>query len=308
MVWYGRCIFLSWYCDVGTCKFCYRSTQKNRIKNALNARRSNESVIVEALLARELNWRIEFLTGGYKIYNFNEIKEFCRLVSEVYGEKIWINLGVLKKEEIEELRPYVEGIVASIECVNKDLHKEICPDKKIEPYVEMLNGLKGLKKSITLVIGLGYEDKKEVFDFIESLGLDRVTFYALKPVEGTPFVSGPTTEEFVSWIKACRERFPKLEIIAGITLRRVSEVDLLLEAGANAITKFPATKVFGSEKAKEFTSRASRFGFDSELVNLPEIDWYAKINELKISEDMKIKVKKVLDSYLAMMGTFQASD
>ena len=28
VAWYGRCIFLSWYCDVGTCKFCYRSTQK----------------------------------------------------------------------------------------------------------------------------------------------------------------------------------------------------------------------------------------------------------------------------------------
>ncbi|MBW3017744.1 hypothetical protein KY325_01140, partial [Candidatus Woesearchaeota archaeon] len=37
-VWFGRCIFLSWYCDVGDCKFCYRSTQKSRIGQADRAR------------------------------------------------------------------------------------------------------------------------------------------------------------------------------------------------------------------------------------------------------------------------------
>ncbi len=31
--WFGRCIFVSWYCDVGTCDFCYRSTIKSRIKS-----------------------------------------------------------------------------------------------------------------------------------------------------------------------------------------------------------------------------------------------------------------------------------
>jgi len=303
MTWYGRCIFLSWYCDIGTCKFCYRSTQKNRIKNAKYARRSRESIIVETLLARELKWRIEFLTGGYRIYSFEEIKAFCKLVSDIYGEKIWINLGVLNKEEIEELRPYIIGVVASIECVNEKLHSMVCPDKDIKPYIEMLNGLHDLKKSITLVIGLGNENKEDVWNFVDNLGLDRITFYALKPVKDTIYTSGPSTEEYVTWIKDCRIRFPNLEIIAGITLRRVHEVDLLLKAGANAITKFPITKVFGSDKAKEFVERALKCGpFESELVKLPKINWEQKINELNITKESKEKTKIVLNSYLKKMG------
>ena len=28
-----RAVFLSWWCDKGDCKFCYMSTQKNKIKD-----------------------------------------------------------------------------------------------------------------------------------------------------------------------------------------------------------------------------------------------------------------------------------
>ena len=100
-VWFGRCIFLSWYCDVGTCKFCYRATQKDRIKHASHAKRSIGSVLVEALLAKNLGWRIEFLTGGYKIFPMDELVEIARLVSSIYGEKIWLNLGALSKEDLD---------------------------------------------------------------------------------------------------------------------------------------------------------------------------------------------------------------
>ena len=79
------------------------------------------------------------------------------------------------KEDIEKFRPYIGGIVASIETINKELHGKVCPDKKIEPYEEMLSGLdkeKGkndLKKSITIVIGLGEsdDDKKLLMEFIK---------------------------------------------------------------------------------------------------------------------------------------------
>ena len=27
--WYGRCIFISWYCSIADCNFCYRSTPKH---------------------------------------------------------------------------------------------------------------------------------------------------------------------------------------------------------------------------------------------------------------------------------------
>src|SRR3989344_6923519 len=73
--WYGRCLFLSWYCDLGTCKFCFRSTIKHKIKYAENAKRSLNSIIVEAVLCKKLGWRIEFLTGGYKIFPIKEMVE-----------------------------------------------------------------------------------------------------------------------------------------------------------------------------------------------------------------------------------------
>ena len=163
VTWFGRCIFLSWYCDLGTCKFCFRSTIKHKIKHAATAKRSKASIITDAIIGKNLGWRIEFLTGGYKIFSFEEIIEIVRLVSQIYEQKIWLNLGTLTKEELEKLKPYVEGICASIETVDLELHKKICPDKPIEPYIEMLKiaGKMGYKKSATIVIGLG-EEKKHV--------------------------------------------------------------------------------------------------------------------------------------------------
>ncbi len=68
--WFGRCIFLSWYCELGTCKFCFRSTTKHQIKHAQRARRTKASIITDALIGSNLGWDIEFLTGGYGIFEF----------------------------------------------------------------------------------------------------------------------------------------------------------------------------------------------------------------------------------------------
>jgi biotin synthase-like enzyme len=306
IAWFGRCIFLSWYCDVGTCNFCYRSTVKDRIKHAEHAKRSLSSIAVEALLAKHLGWRIEFLTGGYRIFPINELVEITKLVSEIYGKKIWLNLGALKPEELGKFKPYIEGIAASIETIDKDLHDKICPNKPIEPYIEMLSNAKDLKKSITIVIGLGEKesDIEKLHDFIRQHNLDRITFYALKPVKGTPYTKGPETEYYVSWIAKTRIAFPKLEIIAGVTPRRVDDVDLLLKAGANAITKFPATKLFNSERAKLFEQKVRDAGreFTSTLTKLPDIDWNAEIDNLDINQNLKEEMKEKIHLYLNRMS------
>jgi len=305
VTWFGRCIFLSWYCDVGTCAFCYRSTIKDRIKHAEHAKRSLSSILVEALLAKNLGWRIEFLTGGYKIFPLKELVNIAKLVSEVYGKKIWLNLGALKLEEIKQFKPYIEGIAASIETIDKDLHGKICPNKPIEPYIEMLENTKDLKKSITIVIGLGEkpEDIEKLHNFIEQQKLDRITFYALKPIKGTPYTKGPETDYYVSWIAKTRIRFPKLEIIAGVTPFRVHEVDLLLKAGANAITKFPATKQFNSDKARLFEQKVKQANreFISTLTKLPDIDWDSQINNLGVDNNLKSEIRKKLNQYLKRM-------
>jgi len=313
-VWFGRCIFISWYCDVGTCKFCFRATQKDRIKFASHARRSVPSILTEALLAKKLGWELEFLTGGYRILPFPELVKIAELVSKVYGEKVWLNLGALKKEELEAFRPYVKGIVSSIEAINPELHDRICPNKPIGPYEEMFSYAEGFKKSMTIVIGLG--EKREDFEllakFIEKHKLDRITFYALKPVKGSPYTHGPDSKDYAWWIAQTRIRFPKLQIIAGTTYKRVmceddcdtkDEIQFILRAGANAVTKFPATKQFGSIAAKKIEQDVKNAGrkFISTLTKMPDIDWCAEVDSLDIDDVLKEKLRHVLKDYLKNM-------
>ncbi|MBT3323633.1 radical SAM protein [archaeon] len=304
--WYGRCIFLSWYCDKGTCKFCFRSTIKHKIKHSNKATRTKESVVVEAILCKALGWRVEFLTGGYGIFPIEELVEITKLVSEVYGEKIWLNLGVISKEDLEKFRPYVKGIVSSIETVEPILHKEMCPDKDIEPYEDMFEYAEGFRRSMTMVIGLG--EKKEDFDllekFIEKHQLDRITFYALKPVTGSPFTKGPETEDYIWWIAKTRIRFPKLEIIAGTTARRYEEVGRLLEAGANAFTKFPATRKFGTKEAYRIEEdiKKVRRELVGTITKLPDLNWDKEVEKLNLDKEFEIKVKEKLKSYLGRLS------
>ena len=289
--WFGKCIFISWYCDVGTCKFCYRSTIKPNIKNIENARRTPKSIFTEALLAKHLGWRIEFLTGGYNIYPIEKLADITKRVSEIYKNKLWLNLGVLKNEDINLLKPYTEGIVASIETINPKLHDKICPNKPIEKYEEMLNSIKNLKKSAAIVIGLGEKDSDMdlLFDFIKKHKLDRITFYALKPVKGTPYTQGPTTEQYIKWIANTRINFPKLEIITGTTANRINEISLLLKAGSNAITKFPATKLFNSKKAKIFEEEIKKSGRIF-LSTLTDVDKLNELKNIKIESNIKDKL------------------
>ncbi len=296
--WFGRCIFVSWYCDVGTCKFCYRSTLKSRIKHAKNARRTPVSIYTEALLAKHLGWRIEFLTGGYNIYPLNDLANITKKVSELYGNRIWLNLGALNKEEIKLFEPYIEGLVASIETINPKLHEKICPNKPIEPYLEMIKSYKG-KKSATIIIGLGEKesDFDLLADFIKKYKLDRLTYYALKPVKGTPYSKGPTTEQYLKWVAKTRIEFPKLEIITGVTPRRTDEVYSLLKAGSNAITKFPITKSFNSIEAKNIEKQMHDAGRNF-TGTLTDVNKLKNINNIKIENNIKEK----LNEYINLMS------
>ena len=226
-------------------------------------------------------------------------------VSYIYGEKIWINLGALKPEELKLFKPYIKGVVGSIETIEPSLHDKVCPNKPIYQYEEMFNHAKNFKRSITIVIGLG--EKKEHFsllcNFIRKHNLDRITFYALKPIKGTLYTKGPSTEDYIWWIANTRIKFPTLEIIAGTTLRRVSEVNFLLKAGANAITKFPITKKFGSEEAKimEKQIRLSKRKFNGYLTKLPNINWDKEVGQLKLDKNLKQNIKITLNQYIKKM-------
>ncbi len=304
--WFGKCIFMSWYCSIGNCTFCYRSTLPKDIEPE-KAKRTMASIIVEALFCRHLNWELEFLTGGYGIFPFEHLLEICKVVSSIMQDKIWLNIGEVRPGRLDELRPFVKGIVASIETINPEIHKKVCPSKPIEPYSRMLKTIEGFKKSMTMIIGMGetIQDFPLLEKFIREHELDKITFYALKPVKRTMFENspGPETNYYAEWIARTRIAFPKLEIMAGITPKRAHDVKTILQAGANAVTKFSATKLFNSERAHLFEHLAKEAGrtFRSSLTKLPQVDWHSEVDKLEIDEETKAHTKQLLDSYLDRM-------
>lgn len=300
-IWYGRCIFFSWYCSKGTCTFCYRSTLKHKIRHDKHMR-SMGSMLVEALFCKVFNWRIEFLTGGYQEdWVFSDIVTIAKNISLVLGEKIWVNIGALDKNQIEQLSPYLEGVCGSIESPVPRIHEKVCPDKPIQPYEEMFQNAENLRRSACFIYGLGDtdEDFQTWINFITKNKLDRITVYALKPVRGGAFTESPSVDSYVRWIAKLRIALPQLEIIGGTNLRRSEEVGLLVQAGVNAITKFPATKQFATKKAHKIRQLVNNYRiFISNITQLPAINWDEKIDELQITEELKKEMKEVLPHYL----------
>lgn len=308
--WFGRCIFLSWYCDKGTCTFCFRSVTKDQITDPKNARRSLASVVAEAMLIKGMGWRIEFLTGGYGILDDSEVLRIAKLVHQVLEEKIWINLGEMGMDMLEDFKPHVQGLYSSIETLEPKLHKEVCPDKPIEPYVSMMKDSEklGYKNAITIIVGLG--EKKEDFPlldkFITDNNIKRITIYALRPVKDTPFENGPTPEDVAWWISKVRISHPTIEIIAGSAIYRVPEISLFLRAGANAITKLPATKAFNTEDAlkieEEYVKAGREFTGRFTAKNVYSIaDWEGMLNRIDVTSEERAVIKETLYRYLDSM-------
>ncbi|MFT4326434.1 MAG: radical SAM protein [Candidatus Woesearchaeota archaeon] len=300
--WYGRCIFLSWFCSIADCTFCYRSTAIHQKKHPQGSRRSMGSALLEALFCKVFNWRIEFLTAGLGAMNHKDMLEYIQNVHAVYGEKIWLNVGVISKEHLESFKPYVKGIVSSIETPHPEIHKEVCPSKPIKPYISMYNEARdlGYALSACFIVGFPGDDINVWFDFIEENKLQRITVYALKPVKGTPFTKGPDHDTYLQWLAKLRIRFPRLEIISGTNLRRSEEIGYTLQAGVNAVTKFPATKQFGTHKAQLIVDmmQEENRNFTSNITKLPNIDWHKEIDALSIKEAYKIQMKEKLQNYL----------
>jgi len=309
-VWFGRCIFLSWYCERGTCKFCFRSVTKHQITHANKARRSLASVVAEALIIKGFGWRIEFLTGGYGICKDEELVRYTKLVSQAINDDLWVNLGEIGTSLLDEMKPYVHGIISSIETVEPKLHDYVCPDKPIKPYIEMMKDaqLKGFKQGMTIIIGIG--EKKEDFvlleKFIKDNKLSRITIYALRPVKETVFKQGPDPLDVAWWVAKIRIAFPKIEIIVGSAIYRLPEISLVLKAGANAITKLPATKMFNTQYGIEVEHQMKLAGrhFISKFQSKnprKEADWDTMIKNIDLTPEEEIKVRESLNTYLSSM-------
>ena len=250
--------------------------------------------MAEIYLCKKLGWRLEFLTTSPDTYSFEELFEIVRKVSNLYDKKIWINFGVLSASDLDTLRPYIKGVFADIETVNKGIQRRIQPNNLIKKYIEMLSEARGIKKGIIINLGLGEttEDISLLHSFIETHYVDRVDFHFTLPTKGISYKILDSSY-YARWIAETRLKFPKIKIVAGTWVDRVAEVGLLLKAGANSITKFPAINLFNSEQAKIIEEEAKVAGREF-LGTLTDLSY---LKDIKIEED----IKKELQIYLAVM-------
>ncbi len=303
---FERAVFFSWYCENRDCKYCYMSTQP---ENKL-AKRTDASILAEIILCKRLGWDIGFISGGQKAYSHHDFLELLKKINIVLGDKVWINIGALKKEELAAFKPYIKGVVGAIECVNPKLHDELCPSKPVAPFVEIFKAADKLKlkKGMTIIVGLGetIDDFPQLERFIKDNGISKIHIYSLNPQKGTIFenTKSPEPEYHAEWIAKTRIAFPKIDIQAGIWSDRVKTISLLLKAGANSISKFPAIRQFNSAQAKEIENQAKIAGrkFKGTLTKLPHIDIDAELKALPLDAKIKEEIGKQLHTYLKQLG------
>lgn len=309
-VYFERALFFSWYCGLGDCTFCYMSVQKKKIANPKLARRRFESVFAETIISKVLDWRIEFVSGGYDSYEFDELVFLVKGIYTITKQKQWLNLGTLSKSQLEQMLPYSAGYAGTVETVNWNLRKIVCPSKTLVPIYESFKYCDelGLKKAMTVIVGLGetIADFKNLKEFISKHGISRITFYALNPHPETPFTTSPTKKYYSEWISKTRVTFPKLEIIAGAWVDKTDYYSAVIKAGANHITKIPSIRQFNNEKLKKITKEVESTGakLQSKLTNLPDVDWDKEVDTLSskvFSKEMKEKIRVKLHSYVKQM-------
>lgn len=306
---FERAIFISWYCSLGDCTYCYMSTQKNLISDPSKAKRSQASILAEAYLCKKLGWKLGNLAAGYGSYTHDSILELVKNVYEIYGDKFWLNIGVLPEKTIVALKPYLEGLYGAVETTNEEVHKKVAPNKPIRPIENMFKICEkhNLKKAMTFIVGMGetIDDFESLKKFISKNKVDKIVFYALNPIEGTMFEKneGPKIGYYIEWIKRTRNEFPDIEIIAGPWVNRVGHISSMLDAGANAITKFPAIKLFNTKHARIIESEITKnYALEGTFTAMPEID-ISEIDSFNISEQLKKEIKSSLNIYLRKMGS-----
>jgi len=308
-VLFERAIFFSWGCSIGDCTFCYMSTQPKE-KIIKETKRSDASLLAEFILAKQLGWDIGFFTGGIGIFTPLELEELLKKIIVITEEKIWLSVGPITKSLLIKYSPYIRGIVGSTETINPELHQVVCPSKPLAPYERMFESAEelGLEKAMTFIVGMGEtrDDFLLLKEFIVKYKINKIHVYGLIPQKGTPFenASRPTKKEQAWWIAQLRINFPKLDIQCGIWEDRIDYLSLLLKAGANSISKFKATKLFGTDIAKQIEEESVKAGrsFVGTLTQVPDVDWKELVSNLSFKQELKDEILVKLGQYLKTMN------
>ena len=304
---FERALFFSWYCSIADCKFCYMSAQPKDVKLKLKiARRTKASLIAETMVIKHLNWDFGFFSGGHNAYTSIEFYDLLKSINNVLNEKIWVNIGYISKHDLEKYRPYIKGVVGSIETVNREIHSFACPSKPIKPFEKMFEDAKslGLKTAMTIILGLGetIDDFEELKKFIKKHSIEKIHFYALNAQKGTYYENAkPIKKEYhAEWVAKTRIEFPKIDIQIGTWTDKTDNIALLLKAGANSISKFPAIRKFATKEAKAIEQEAKKASrkFIGSLSKFKSLDIEKEIKTLKLEKSLEEEVKKRLEKYI----------
>lgn len=305
---FERALFFSWWCGIKDCTFCFMSTQEHATWQ--EARRSFESIIAEAIIAKAFGWPIGFVSGGVGVLGHDDFVRLVRMLSAVLDKKVWLNGGLLAPHTLEACKPYIEGIICSVETVNPELHDKVCPSKPLAPIEHLFDTARSLdiRCGMTCIVGIGetLHDVNLLIDFIQKHNISKIHIYGLIPQKGTVFehTSPPSAEYQAGWIARIRIAFPHLDIQCGIWKDRPEYTYLLLSAGANSISKFPAIRAFNSWEAREIEAQARRAGrsFQGTLTAMVPVDLDAALRNLDADEKVKKKIRFKCGQYLAKMG------
>jgi len=165
----------------------------------------------------------------------------------------------------------------------------------------------GIRSGMTFIVGIGETlgDVGLLIDFIQKHNISKIHVYGLVPQKGTVFehTSPPSAEYQAEWIARIRIAFPHLDIQCGIWKDRPEYTCLLLSAGANSISKFPAIRAFGSWQAREIEAQAREAGrdFQGTLTKMIPVDINAALDGLDADERVKKKIQFKCEQYLARM-------
>ncbi len=307
MTCFERALFFSWWCSIKDCAFCFMSTQENATRK--EARRSFESILAEAIIADAFGWPIGFVSGGIGVLAQVEFVRLVRMLHQILRKKVWLNVGPLASRTLEAYKPYIEGVVGSVETVDPKLHAKVCPSKPLAPIECMFENARaiGIRRGMTFIVGLGetIADAGLLIRFIQRYGISKIHIYGLVPQKGTVFehVDPPTAEYQAEWIARVRIAFPDLDIQCGIWKDRPEYINLLLRAGANSISKFPAIRAFNSSQAQEIEAQARKAGraFHGTLTRMVKVDVDAALGRLDAGEEVKERIRLKCEQYLAQM-------
>ena len=78
-------------------------------------------------MCKRLDWNIEFLSGGYKSFTTQEIKEIATTIKRITGDGVWLNTGIT--DELAEYESEIKGITGAVEVANPQIHHRVCPSK-----------------------------------------------------------------------------------------------------------------------------------------------------------------------------------